>query len=154
MSTTAHAHPERLRAKASARHRLSNIAFVIIAFNVLATILAIVLDLPSLFDPPAQPDPIETDWIARGTAISAPLPPIALLAACALLLRRHDRWAIAGLIGIGLLSTLFLIGAVGELTAQPAGNVTRAVLTGAGIAWGAIALSLIALAINAARQPR
>ncbi len=154
MSTAAHAQSSRSFSRTSARHRLSNIAFVIIALNVLATILAIILDLPSLFDPPANPDPIETDWIARGTAISAPLAPIALLAACALLIRRHDRWATAGLIGIGLVSALFLIGAVGEFTADPAGNVTRAVLTAAGITWGAIALALIALAINAARRPR
>lgn len=153
MSTAALAQASHSSSYASARRRLSNIAFVIIALNVLATILAIILDLPSLFDLPADPSPIETDWIARGTAISAPLAPIVLLAASALLVRRHDRWAIAGLIGVGLVSVLFLIGAVGEFTAEPAGNVSRAVLTVAGITWGATALALIALAISAARRP-
>lgn len=119
MSTAVHAASPASLSKAAARRRLSRVALTIIAVNVLATILAIILNLPSLFDAPAQPAPIETDWIARGTAISAPLAPIALLAACALLLRRHDGWGIAGLIGVGLTSIMFLIGAVGEFNAEP-----------------------------------
>lgn len=154
MSTAVSAQSHPSRSAAVARKRLSNVALTIIALNVVATVLAIIFDLPSLFDAPAQRAAIETDWIARGTAISAPLAPIALLTACAMLVRRDDRWAIAGLVGVGLVSAMFLIGAIGEFTAEPDNNVSRAVLTSAGIVWGAIALSLIALVIDAARRRR
>lgn len=154
MSTAVHAAQHEPSSASAARRRLSNVALTLIALNVAATVLAIILDLPSLFDPPPERAPIETDWIARGTAISAPLAPMALLAACALLVRRSDRWAMVGLIGVGLTSTMFLIGAVGEFTAEPTSEVPRAVLTASAIAWGTIALSLVALAVDAGRRRR
>ncbi|MBA2421375.1 MAG: hypothetical protein H0V57_09655 [Thermoleophilaceae bacterium] len=121
----------------------------ILVYNVVATVVAIFVELPTRFGPSADPGPIATEWITRGTAISAPLMPLLLLLASAVLARRRDRWRIAGLVGVLIVSALFLTGAFGEAFGEPTDQVPRAVLVLSGVFWALVALGLIWLSIRA-----
>jgi len=94
------------------------------------------------------------DWLSRGTAISAPLAPVACFVLIAILVR-FESWV--GWLGIGLAflaGLLALIGGMGELVAEPTADVGRTVLVLAGVLWGGIAAAFVVLGISAARERR
>ncbi len=121
---------------------------------VVLTPLAILTNLPAQFG--GVGTDAGAEFIARGTAISAPLLPLLALAALVvLLLLRGERWAIAlGAVGIGLLGGLFIIGALGEALSEGTREVSRSVLVASGVGVGAIGAGMLALAIASLRELR
>ena len=92
------------------------------------------------------------EWLSRGTAISAPLAPVICFVLIAILVR-FDSWA--GWLGIALAfltGVLVFVGGMGELIAEPTGDVARAVLIMAGVLWGVIAATFLVLGIAATRE--
>ena len=140
-------------AEGSANTRLSVSALVVLIANVLAATLAVAVNWPSQFGGVVGTDAGQ-DWLSRGTAISAPLAPVLCFVLIAILVR-FDNWV--GWLGIGLAfltAVLVFVGGMGEVVAEPTGDVGRAVLTMAGVLWGVIAATFVALGIAATRERR
>ena len=133
------AHPVR-----DARRRLLAFGVALVVLNVVAAAVAVAANWPSQFGE-ARTDAGE-DVITAGTAISAPLLPIAILVVSLLLVWRGGRALVAGVVGVCLTAAMFFIGAVGELTAEGTDETPKTVLVAAGIVWAIIALALFALA--------
>lgn len=114
---------------------------------VLATIVAVILDLPAQFG--GVGTDAASEFAGRGTAVSPPLLPLAVLAVSLLLLRRDDAWATLGCVALAILGILFAIGSVGEALAAGTPDVAKAVLVGSGIVGGLIGVTLASLAIAA-----
>ena len=71
--------------------------------------------------------------ITAGTAISAPVLPIAIILVSLLLVWRGGRALVAGVVGVCLAAAMFFIGAVGELTAEGTDETPKTGLVAAGI---------------------
>lgn len=130
--------------------RLRGFAAVLIALNVAATVVAVVLNLPSQFG--QRGTDAAAEFLGVGTAISAPLAPVVLLL---LVLTLAGRDGVAGLLGVvaaHLTALAVAIGGVGEILAEPTVDTPRAVLVGAGVAWLGIAGLLALLATTAFRS--
>ncbi|WP_377644949.1 hypothetical protein [Oryzobacter terrae] len=124
---------------------------VVLVANALATTLATAVNWPSQFGGVVGTDAGQ-EWLSRGTAISAPLAPVACFVLIAILVRSGS-WA--GWVGIGLAfltGGLVLVGGMGELVAAPTGEVGRAVLITAGVLWAVVAATFVVLAIAAVRE--
>ena len=98
---------------------------------MVATVVAIVANLPSQFG--GVGTDAGREFLSRGTAISAPLVPMIVLAASIVLLRRTDRWANVGVGATCLVGVLFLIGGLGEAFAKETPDTPKAVLVASGI---------------------
>ena len=127
-------------------------AAVVLVLNVIATVVAIVVNLPSQFG--IVGTDAADEFLTSGTAISAPLLPVVLLLVVVAFAGRRDRWAWLGIAAAYLAALLVAIGAVGELQADPTEDTPRGVLVGAGVVWLAIAVVLAALATAALRSRR
>lgn len=130
-----------------AQLRLLVFGAVVLGVEIIATVVAIVLNLPAQFGE------IGTDagseFAARGTAISPPIAPLVILAGSLLLLRRRDRWATVGCVIVGLLGVLFAIGSIGEAAANGTPDVAKVVLVGSGVVGSLIGGTLVFLAVSA-----
>jgi len=120
----------------------------VLAYNIIAALVAIATDWRARFDPPPDQGSVSSELALNGSAISAPIAPLALLAAGALLARRQDRWKVLGLVGIAIAGALFVVGALGEITASPSIHTPQAVLIFAGVVHSAIGIALIGLATS------
>ena len=129
----------------TARTALLTFATAVVLLNFVAAAVAVAVNWPSQFG--GVGTDAGEELLTRGTAISAPLVPIAILVVSLLLVWRGGRLLVVGLVGIGATAALFLIGGIGELTAEGTADTPKAVLVVAGIVWIGIALSLLALAI-------
>lgn len=131
----------------NASRRLAGFAAAVLAANVVAAIVAVVVNLPTQFGKTGT-DAGE-DVLTSGTAISAPLLPVVILLVSLLLVLRSDRWAYIGIGGSYLAALLVLIGAIGEIAAEGTSDTPKAVLVVSGIVWCAIAVTLVGLATAA-----
>lgn len=77
-------------------------------------VAAIVLERPAEFDAEGDKDTIARDAFVVGTALSAPGPPLVVLAVLAWVAQRRDRWQWLGLGGAMLACLVFTIGYAGE----------------------------------------
>lgn len=122
------------------------------------TPIALVANLPTQFGMVGTD--AASEFLGRGTAISAPLLPLLVLGALSGALLRARRGQVPLIAGLGLVGALFLVGALGEALAEPTAEVSRGVLLASGIGVGTMAVVMISLAIaalakNAARpMPR
>ena len=123
------------------------LAAVVLGVEIVATVAAIVLNLPAQFG--GVGTDAASEFAARGTAISPPLGPLIVLAASLALLRRNDRWATVGCVIVLVLGVLFGIGSIGEAVAAETPDVSKTVLVGSGIVGVLIGASLVAMAIAA-----
>ena len=130
-----------------AQVRLLAFGAVVLGVEIIATIVAIVLNLPAQFG--GVGTDAGSEFAARGTAISPPIAPLIVLAGSLLLLRRSDRWATVGCVIVGLLGVLFAIGSIGEAAANGTPDVPRAVLVGSGVVGSLIGVTLVFLAVAA-----
>ncbi len=119
----------------------------VLVLEIVATIVAIVLNLPAQFGDTGTD--AGSEFATRGTAISPPIAPLIILAGSLLLLRRRDRWATVGCVIIGLLGVLFTTGSIGEAAANGTPDVPKAVLLGSGIVGSVIGATLVFLAVAA-----
>ena len=127
-------------------------AFVVLAQQLLATIVALVANLPSQFGEAG--DDAVGEFVSRGTAISAPVLPLLLLAASAALALRQDRWGVFGTVGICALSALFVVGALGEAVAEPTPDISKTVLVTSGVVGAALGVVLFSLGVLELRRRR
>ncbi len=74
---------------AAARLRVFTLALLVL--NVLATIVAVVVNLPAQFG--GVGTDAGEEFLTRGTAISAPLLPVVLMLLVVVLAGRRDRWS-------------------------------------------------------------
>lgn len=130
--------------------RLRTFAAVVIAFNVVATAVAVAVNLPSQFGMVGTDAGAE--FLSSGTAISAPPLPVVLLLLVVLLAGRRDWWRWVGLASAYLTALAVGIGGAGELVADPTADTSRAVLLTGGVTWLLIATGLATLATAVVRS--
>ncbi|MGH3372080.1 MAG: hypothetical protein ACRDPR_19010 [Nocardioidaceae bacterium] len=135
-----------------AARRLRLLAIWILALNVVATVVAIVVNLPSQFG--IVGTDASQEFLISGTAISAPLLPVVLLAVVAVLADRRDPRGGVGIVAAYLTAVTVAIGGVGEMVATPTADTSKGVLVGAGVAWLVVAAALVAQATLAATERR
>ncbi len=142
--------PSHVRAQIAAgrpRPRAWQAAAGVLVLNPIAALVAMATDWRARFDPPPDQGSVASELALNGSAISAPIAPLALLTACALLARRQDRWRVLGLVGIALIGLVFIVAAIGEITASPSEHTPQAVLIFAGILSSTIGAALLTLAV-------
>lgn len=122
----------------------------VLALNVLAAIVAVVLNWPAQFGQVGTS--ARSDVLAKGTAISAPMLPVAILVVSLLLVRAGRGWTVVGLAGYCLVAILVLIGGLGEAVAAETADTPKAVLVASGIVWAVIAVSMLGLGVAAFRE--
>lgn len=118
--------------------RLVFISVALLAFWVLATILAVGQGWPAEFNGLGDPDDVSGEWIGRGTLVSPPIWPVAAQVALTLVAFLDSRLML-GIAGFGLaaLGAVYAIAGFGEpfdpvLSDPP--TALYAVLKGVGIA--------------------
>lgn len=140
-----------------ARRHLVAASLVVLALNPVAAAVAMLAVLPAQFGASTVPGNY-LEWLVQGSAISAPIFPIALLLAGAMLARRPDRWGIAGAAVLAFAAVSFIIGGLGETFWRDNNGsipeVSAAVLTATTVAWVLIGLTLLALAARAVGERR
>ncbi len=132
--------------------RLRWFALVLLVLNVVATIIAVAVNLPAQFG--GVGTDAGQEFVTRGTAISAPLLPVLLMVLIVLLAPRRDRSSWAGIALAYLTAAVVGLGGVGEMVAEPTTDTSSAVLTISGIAWLVAAAVLIVLATTAVVRSR
>ena len=137
---------------AAASVRLGRFTLVLLVLNVLATIIAVAVNLPAQFG--GVGTDAGAEFLTRGTAISAPLLPVVLTLLVVLLAPRRDRWSWVGIALAYLTAVMVGMGGIGEMLAEPTVDTSRAVLITGGIAWLAVAAVLFALATAAVGRAR
>lgn len=134
---------------AARRLRWTLVGFV--ALNVLATLVAVRASWPAQFG--GVGTDAGDEFLARGTALSAPLPPVVTAILAAVLAPRRDRW---GWVGLGLayaVAVVICIGGIGELASGPTPDVPGVVLVASGVLWTVVALVIVAFATAAMLRP-
>jgi hypothetical protein len=118
--------------------RLVVISVALLAFWVLATILAVAQGWPAEFNGLGDPDDVSGEWVGRGTLVSPPIWPFLVQIALTLVAFLDSRLMV-GVAGFGLaiLGAIYAIAAFGEpfdpvLSEPPV--ALYAVLKGVGIA--------------------
>jgi len=136
----------------SSSQRLFVFAVVVSVLNVVAAVVA------SIFNWPAQFAGVGTDagkeYLTRGTAISAPLLPAALLLVVVWRARDPGPSGRVAIIAAYLTALVVFTGGMGEAFAEPTEDVPKAVLVASGIGWTLIAAALVYLARAAAVERR
>jgi hypothetical protein len=101
---------------------------VVLALQVIATVVAIIADWRTCFDHAGAARPVSSAFAAHGSAISAPLAALVLLAAGGLLTRARGRWSWVGAGAVCLVALAMIWGAIGEVASSPSVFTPRAVL--------------------------
>lgn len=140
-------------ARRPANARLSRFALVVLIANGIGAGLAVAANWPSQFGGIAGTGAGQ-DWLSRGTALSAPLAPMACFVLIAVLVRLAGRVGRLGVHLALLTAPLVFVGGMGELVAEPTDSVPRAVLVTAGGLWSVVAATFVVLGIAAARERR
>lgn len=127
------------------RSRLLLACGVLLVLFVFGTIVAIVAQWPAQFGGAGDPDEVATEFLSRGTALSPPLAPIVLFAVFTALAIRHNGWGTAGVVGVMLLSIVFIIGSLGEAFAPSTPDVPSSALITSGVVGTVLSLSVLIL---------
>lgn len=106
-------------------------AAAVLALQIVLAAVSIALNWPSQFD--GVGTDAREEFSSRGTAVAPPLLPMAVFAAGIAFAARTDRWRPIGIVLVCLMCTLFVVGSVGELFAEPTEDVPRAVLVASGV---------------------
>ncbi|MDQ4144356.1 MAG: hypothetical protein M3198_11550 [Actinomycetota bacterium] len=106
------------------------------------TLVAVAANWPDQFDDPG-PDSAAADFIWTGTALSPPLVGLALVVWFAISAARSDRWGSLSVLGLMLISGLFMVGSV----AQALGPVVPQVPDDVRLAGGALNAVAFALVL-------
>lgn len=142
--------PDTTRPRLRAAGLLRSFAVAVLLLNVVATVVAVVVNLPSQFG--IVGTDAGEEFLSSGTAISAPLIPVLSLLVVVAFVRRRDGWRWVG-IAAGYFTALSVtIGGFGELVAEPTEDTPKAVLVGSGIVFSAVGLALAVLSTAAAVQ--
>ncbi|MDQ3479929.1 MAG: hypothetical protein M3423_01125 [Actinomycetota bacterium] len=134
-----------------ANKRLFWFAVCLLVLNVIATLVAIAVNWPSQFGQVGTD--ADKEFLAKGTAISAPLAPVVCLIVVVLLARRENAWGWVAVVAAYATAAMFSIGGVGEFVGEPTVDTPKAVLVVAAVAWLVVAV-LLALAATSAAVER
>lgn len=135
-----------------AKRRVLVFGAAVIVLNVVTAAVAVWMNWPTQFGRVGTD--AGADVLTSGTAISAPMAPLALLVVSLLLVRAGGRWTIAGLVGFCLVAVVFLIGGLGEAFAPATADVSKTVLVASGIGASAIVAPMLVLAVTAFTELR
>ena len=125
--------------------------WIIVVLNVVAAIVAVRMNWPTQFGRIGTD--AGADVINTGTAISAPLPPIALIVLSIVRLRRtRGGWTVLALLCFCLSALAFVIGGLGEAFAPGTSDTPKAVLVIGGASASLIGLTMLALAAAAFKE--
>ena len=124
-------------------------AIALLAWSLLATVVAIVEKLPYEFGGRGDPDTVAGDSITSGTALSAPLTALGVLVlATALAAASNRRMRTTGRLLFAFLAVVFTIAGLGEdFTPGDYEGLGRAVLTGFKVVGLALAVAMGVLAV-------
>ncbi|MGH3135702.1 MAG: hypothetical protein ACRDPV_04325 [Gaiellaceae bacterium] len=134
------------------RPAVAVVALGVLGLQLVATLVALVANLPSQSGDAG--DDAASEFVLRGTAISAPVVPLVVLVVAGLLALRQDRWGAVGTVGILVLSVLIVAGSLSEATAEATPDVSKAVLVASGLVGSAIGVALFVLGILELRRRR
>lgn len=135
-----------------ARNRVLVFGIIVILANVVAATIAVAVNWPAQFGRVGTDARAEV--FASGTAISAPLLPIAILAVSLLLIRAGGRWISVGLLAFSVVALLMVIGGLGEAFAPETPDTPKMVLIVSGIVSVVVAVVMLALAFAAFHERR
>ncbi|MBA2349048.1 MAG: hypothetical protein H0V81_12205, partial [Solirubrobacterales bacterium] len=111
--------------------RLRSFVVGVLVLNLAAAAVAIAVNWPSQF---GQVRTDASENLLAGTAISAPVLPVALLLVTLLLASRPGAWGWVAIGAAYLTAVLFFIGAAGEFVAEGTADTPQSVLVTAGVA--------------------
>ncbi len=124
------------------RRRLLVVCAIVVIVMLGCTLVAVAANWPDQFDDPG-PDSAAADFIWTGTALSPPLVGLALVVWFAISAARSDRWGSLSVLGLMLISGLFMVGSV----AQALGPVVPQVPDDVRLAGGALNAVAFALVL-------
>ena len=113
-----------------------------LVWNVLGTAVAVVAGWPGQLGGAGDPDRVAAEFLSRGTALSAPLALVLVLALAVGLAARRGRAGAVGTVLLVLLGAAFVVGGLGEALAPDSQDVPRAALVTSGAVAVALALAV------------
>jgi hypothetical protein len=131
--------------------RLFQFAVAVSVLNVVAAVVAIIVNWPAQFG--GVGTDAGREFLTSGTAISAPVLPAVLLLFVVWRARTPGPRGRVAIVAAYLTAAVVFTGGLGETLAEPTEDTPKAVLVGAGIGWTVIAAALVFLA-TAARAER
>lgn len=131
-----------------ANKRLLWFAVAVLIANVIAAVVAVIVNWPAQFGQVGTDAGAEV--LTSGTAISAPLLPVAALLVVVLFARRPDALGWVAIVAALFAAASVIIGGLGELMAEPTADTPRVVLIVSGLTWPLVGLGIAFLAASAA----
>ncbi len=133
-----------------ASKRLFGFTVAVLVLNVVAAFVAVIANWPAQFGQVGTDAGAEV--LTSGTAISAPLIPVAALLVVVLFVRRQGALGWVAIVAALFAAASVIIGGLGELMAEPTADTPKIVLTFGGLVWPVVGIVLIFLAIGAALE--
>lgn len=131
-----------------ANKRLRWFAVAVLIANVIAAVVAVIANWPAQFGQVGTD--AGADVLTSGTAISAPLFPVALLLVVVLFAHRPGALGWIAIVAALFAAALVIIGGLGEVMAEQTADTPRAVLMVGGLTWLLVGLVLAFLAASGA----
>jgi hypothetical protein len=126
------------------------VAVAILAFNVVAALVAVAFDLPAQFTTEAQPrETVGTEVLIIGSAISVPWLPLLALILGAVLAARERIARIVGLVILLLTGVVMTVGLIGEhISGIPFTGASYAIFLAFNVVGFLLAAALIATTVR------
>lgn len=134
------------------RRRLFSTCLLLLVLMIVGAVVSIAAEWPAQFGGEGDPDEVASEFLSRGTALAPPLAPLVLFAVFTALTMRRDVWGAVGIVGVMLLSLLFIVGSLGEAFAGPTPDVPRAALITSGVVGAFLSLVVLFAAIATFRE--
>ena len=135
-----------------ANERLFGFAVAVSVLNVVAAVVAIIVNWPAQFG--GVGTDAGKEFLTSGTAISAPLLPAILLLVVVWRARDPGPSGRLAIVAAYLAALVAFTGGMGEALAEPTEHTPKAVLVASGIGWTVVAVVLVYLATAAAAERR
>lgn len=142
----------RLPSTESWNDRLWLLAVAVTILNVLAIFVGVLANWPTQFGGPGTD--AGKEFLSSGTAISQPILPAAMLLVVIWRAREPSSSGWAAIIAAYLAALFILVRALGEATAEPTADTSKALMVCSAIVWIGIAAALAVVASAAARERR
>ena len=125
-------------------------ALALLVLHAVGTVVAVSANWPAQFG--GVGTDAGAEWIARGTALSAPLGPLVVLVVAAVLASLRGWVSRVGEGLVILLSVLFMVGALGEAFAPATEDVSKAVLVASGVLGVMVAGAVLVVVATGGRR--
>jgi len=131
-----------------ANKRLFWFTVAVLVLNAVAAMIAVRANWPAQFGQVGTDAGAE--FLSSGTAISAPVVPVAALLVVVFFVHRQGAFGWVAIVAALFAAASVIIGGLGELMAEPTVDTPKAVLTVGGLVWPLVGIVLILLAVAAA----